>query len=111
MDFGTRSQRLRDAVVLGLGLLCIESGVCLHGLAQLPEGTLDLQDLFRRECEILEFPLRDLSIGVATVKVRIRHLYGKLHVRCRVDLFVKFGEVNRAAPPLGSPEPVTACSP
>lgn len=72
------------------------------------------QDLSRREREILELLLRglsnkeisaELSISIPTVKVHIRHIYEKLHVRCRVDLFVKFGEVNRATPPLGTPKP------
>ncbi len=72
------------------------------------------QDLSRREREILELLLRglsnkeisaELSISVPTVKVHIRHIYEKLHVRCRVDLFVKFGEANRPASPLGAPNP------
>lgn len=40
----------------------------------------------------------ELSICVPTVKVHIRHICEKLHVRCRVDLFVKFGELKRPAP-------------
>lgn len=65
------------------------------------------QDLSRREREILELLLRglsnkeissDLSISVPTVKVHIRHIYEKLHVRSRVDLILKFGEGPRSAP-------------
>ncbi|MEY4244097.1 MAG: hypothetical protein RLZZ245_1682 [Verrucomicrobiota bacterium] len=76
-----------------------------------PEAGAD-ENLSRREREILELLLRglsnkeiaaDLSISVPTVKVHIRHIYEKLHVRCRVDLFVKFGEVNRGPQSLGTP--------
>jgi DNA-binding NarL/FixJ family response regulator len=79
-----------------------------------PQPATAEQDLSRREREILEQLLRglsnkeiaaELSISVPTVKIHIRHIYEKLHVRCRVDLFVKFGEANRPAPPLGSPNP------
>lgn len=72
------------------------------------------QDLSRREREILELLLRglsnmeiaaDLSISVPTVKVHIRHIYKKLHVRCRVDLLVKSGEVKRSVPPISAPKP------
>lgn len=77
-----------------------------------PEASAD-QNLSRREREILELLLRglsnkeiaaDLSISVPTVKVHIRHIYEKLHVRCRVDLFVKFGEANRSPQALGTPK-------
>lgn len=71
------------------------------------------QDLSRREREILELLLRglsnkeiasDLSISVPTVKIHIRHIYEKLHVRCRVDLLVKFGDTARSPQSMVNPK-------
>lgn len=65
------------------------------------------QNLSRRELEIVELLLRglsnkeiadQLSISVPTVKVHIRHIYEKLHVRSRVALILKFGETPRSLP-------------
>jgi DNA-binding NarL/FixJ family response regulator len=59
----------------------------------------DTEDLSRREREILEVLLQGfsnkeiaarLSISVPTVKVHLRHIYEKLHVRCRLDVLLKF---------------------
>jgi DNA-binding NarL/FixJ family response regulator len=57
------------------------------------------EGLSPREREILELLLRgfankeiaaQLFISVPTVKVHLRHIYEKLHVRCRTDVLVKF---------------------
>lgn len=78
-----------------------------------PPVTADLE-LSRREREILELLLRglsnkeiasDLSISVPTVKIHIRHIYEKLHVRCRVDLLVKFSDNSRNSQPFPPPKP------
>ena len=68
-----------------------------------PAATQD--ELSRREREILELLRRglsnkeiaaDLSISVPTVKVHVRHIYEKLHVRCRVELLVRLNEAGSA---------------
>lgn len=72
-----------------------------------PAPTSGETNLSRREQEILELLLRglsnkeiaeDLCISIPTVKVHIRHIYEKLHVRSRVDLILKFGDVGRTSP-------------
>jgi len=72
------------------------------------------EGLSRREHEILELLLRGftnkeiagcLSISVPTVKVHLRHIYEKLHVRCRTDVLIKFRDAGRseaARPAVGS---------
>jgi DNA-binding NarL/FixJ family response regulator len=62
------------------------------------------QDLSRREQEILDHLLRGfankeigarLCISVFTVKNHLRHIYEKLHVRCRTDVLLRFREARR----------------
>lgn len=62
-------------------------------------ASADTEGLSRREREIMELLLRgfankeiaaQLFISVPTVKVHLRHIYEKLHVRCRTDVLVKF---------------------
>ncbi|MEI8041411.1 MAG: response regulator transcription factor [Verrucomicrobiota bacterium] len=63
------------------------------------------EGLTPREREILELLLRGLSnkeiaarlfISVPTVKVHLRHVYEKLHVRCRTDVLIKFRDAEAA---------------
>jgi len=65
------------------------------------EGT---QNLSRREREILELLSRgfsnkeiaqDLSISIETVRVHLRHIYDKFHVRSRTQAVAKFMKVEQ----------------